>query len=61
MGGKCVCCAAYHDKVDPCIGELRQRVVFVQLLHHPELLLCMVCPIHLKVYLNIQRKPAPPN
>jgi hypothetical protein len=31
-------------------GELRQRVVFVQLLHHPEteLLLCVVRPLHLK-------------
>jgi hypothetical protein len=49
---------AYHDKVDPCIGELRQRVVFVQLLHHPELLLCVVWPMHLEVDLNIQSKPA---
>jgi hypothetical protein len=52
---------AYQHKVDPCVSELRQRVVFVQLLHHPELLLCVVRPVHLKVYMNIQRKPATPN
>ncbi len=44
----------YHSKIHPSIGKLSECVVLINLLHDFQLLLCMICTIHLQVNLHIQ-------
>lgn len=48
---------SYYCQVQPCTGELSECVVFIKLLHHSQLFLSIICPVHLYEYLDIQSMP----
>ncbi|XP_029128339.1 uncharacterized protein LOC109803805 [Cajanus cajan] len=44
----------YHSQIKPRIGDLRESVILVHLLHDPQLPLRVIRPMHLNEDLNIQ-------